>query len=57
MEKLSPKIVDSEASDHMIGDATKLQNCIPRYGGYTVYIANGSLSKVVGTGFVVIFRD
>ena len=54
---MSPWIVDSEASDHMTRDATNFQNYTPCFGDYTIRRDDGSLSKVVGIGFVVIFKD
>ena len=56
-KKHSPWIVDSGASDHMTGDATILDNYSPCNGNLTVRIADGSLSKVAGTGSVVISKD
>ena len=54
---MSPWIVDSGAFDHITGDATIFQNYTPCSKDYTVHIADGSLSKVVGTGFVPISKD
>ena len=54
---MSHWIIDSRASDHMNGDAIIFENYTPCFGDYTVHIADGSLSKVVGTGFVVISKD
>ena len=56
-ENLSPWIIDLGAFDHMIGDTTIFQNYTPCFGDYTVHIADGSLSKVVGKSFVVISKD
>ena len=48
-------IGDSGATDHMIGDARVFSTFEPCKGNYNVKIADGSLSKVVGCGSVVIF--
>ena len=56
-KKHSPWIVDSGASDHMTGDATILDNYSPCNGDLAFRIADGSLSKVAGTGSVVISKD
>ncbi|RVW53455.1 hypothetical protein CK203_083782 [Vitis vinifera] len=47
---MKPWIVDTGASDHMIGDAAILQNYKPSNGHSSVHIADGSKSKIVGTG-------
>ena len=52
-----PWIVDSGASDHMTGDATIFSTYSPCPNNLTVRIADGSLSKVAGTGSVVLSRD
>ena len=52
-----PWIVDSRASDHMTGDATIFSTYSPCPNNLTVRIADGSLSKVAGTGSVVLSRD
>ena len=41
----------------MIGDATIFQNYTPCYGDYMVRIVDSSLSKVAGTGSIVISMD
>ena len=50
-------IVDSGASDHMTGDITVFDNYSPCHDHSTVRIADGTLSKVVGKGSVVISED
>nr|CAN65095.1 hypothetical protein VITISV_011639 [Vitis vinifera] len=52
-----PWIVDSGASDHMTGDATIFDTNSSCPNNLTVRIADGSLSKVAGTGSVVLSRD
>ncbi|RVW71043.1 Retrovirus-related Pol polyprotein from transposon RE1 [Vitis vinifera] len=52
-----PWIVDSGASDHMTGDATIFDTYSSCPNNLTVRIADGSLSKVAGTGSVVLSRD
>lgn len=47
---LKPWILDSRASDHMTGDATIFQEYNTCNKSHTVRIADGSLSKVEGTG-------
>ena len=56
-ETYSPWIVDSGASDHMTGDAKIFKTYNPCSGNFTVRIADGSLSKVTGTGSVVISEN
>ncbi|KAL5803148.1 hypothetical protein ACOSQ4_031453 [Xanthoceras sorbifolium] len=41
----SPWIVDSEASDHMTGNAALLQNCTPYNDNYSIRIADDSPQK------------
>ena len=52
-----PWIVDSGASDHMTRDASLFQHYSPCREGLTVKIANGSLSKVAGTGSIILSVD
>ncbi|RVW71473.1 Retrovirus-related Pol polyprotein from transposon TNT 1-94 [Vitis vinifera] len=52
-----PWIVDSGASDHMTGAATIFDTYSSCPNNLTVRIADGSLSKVAGTGSVVLSRD
>ena len=56
-EKISPWIVDSGASDHMTGDARIFNTYIPCHENFSIRIANGSLSRVTGTGSVVISKN
>ena len=49
--------MDSGASDHMTGDIKNLKNFKPCHDNLTVKIADGSLSKVAGTGSVVISKN
>ncbi|RVW80333.1 Leucine-rich repeat receptor protein kinase MSL1 [Vitis vinifera] len=56
-KRKKPWIVDSGASDHMTGDATIFDTYSSCPNNLTVRIADGSLSKVVGTGSVVLSRD
>ncbi|RVW40091.1 Retrovirus-related Pol polyprotein from transposon RE1 [Vitis vinifera] len=50
-------IVDTSASDHMTGDAAILQNYKPSNGHSSVHIADGSKSKIVGTGSIKLTKD
>lgn len=43
------------ASDHMTGDATLFHKYYPCREDLTVKIADGCLSKVAGTGSIIIF--
>ncbi|RVX10632.1 hypothetical protein CK203_016941 [Vitis vinifera] len=56
-EKLSPWIIDSGASDHMTGDEKLFSTYNPCYKNLTVRIADGSLSKVAGTGSVRVSKN
>ncbi|RVW52456.1 Retrovirus-related Pol polyprotein from transposon RE1 [Vitis vinifera] len=56
-KRKKPWIVDSGASDHMTGDATIFDTYNSCPNNLTVRIADGSLSKVAGTGSVVLSRD
>ncbi|RVX20036.1 Retrovirus-related Pol polyprotein from transposon RE2 [Vitis vinifera] len=56
-KRKKPWIVDSGASDHMTGDATIFDTYSSCPNNLTVRIAYGSLSKVAGTGSVVLSRD
>ncbi|RVW35969.1 Retrovirus-related Pol polyprotein from transposon TNT 1-94 [Vitis vinifera] len=56
-KRKKPWIVDSGASDHMTGDATIFDTYSSCPNNLTVRIADGSLSKVVETGSVVLSRD
>ncbi|RVX00895.1 Retrovirus-related Pol polyprotein from transposon TNT 1-94 [Vitis vinifera] len=56
-KRKKPWIVDSGASDHMTGDATIFDTYSSCPNNLTVQIADGSLSKVAGTGSVVLSRD
>ncbi|KAL5816220.1 hypothetical protein ACOSQ3_024598 [Xanthoceras sorbifolium] len=49
-----PWIVDSGASDHMTGDRELFYNFVPNHSNSNVKIADGSLSKVEGTGSITI---
>ncbi|RVW45713.1 Retrovirus-related Pol polyprotein from transposon RE1 [Vitis vinifera] len=53
---MKPWIVDTGASDHMTGDAAILQNYKPSNGHSSVHIANGSKSKIVGTGSIKLTK-
>ncbi|RVW78877.1 Retrovirus-related Pol polyprotein from transposon RE1 [Vitis vinifera] len=54
---MRPWIVDTGASDHMTGDAAILQNYKPSNGHSSVHIADGSKSKIVGTGSIKLTKD
>ncbi|RVX11576.1 Copia protein [Vitis vinifera] len=54
---MKPWIVDTGASDHMTGDAAILQNYKPNNGHSSVHIADGSKSKIVGTGSIKLTKD
>lgn len=50
-------IVDSRVSDHMIGDIKQLTKFNPCYENWIVRITDGSLSRAVGTGSIVLSKD
>ncbi|RVW33095.1 Retrovirus-related Pol polyprotein from transposon RE2 [Vitis vinifera] len=50
-------IVHIGASDHMTGDAAILQNYKPSNGHSSVHIADGSKSKIVGTGSIKLTKE
>ncbi|RVW46154.1 Retrovirus-related Pol polyprotein from transposon RE1 [Vitis vinifera] len=54
---MRPWIVDTGASDHMTGDAAILQNYKPSNGHSSVHIADGSKSKIAGTGSIKLTKD
>ena len=54
MEKTSPWIIDSRASYHMTGDPNLFNQYSPCTGNFSIRIADGSLSKITGTGYVII---
>ncbi|RVW92035.1 Retrovirus-related Pol polyprotein from transposon RE1 [Vitis vinifera] len=54
---MKPWIVDTSASDHMTGDAAILQNYKPSNGHSSVHIADGSKSKIAGTGSIKLTKD
>ncbi|RVW15825.1 Retrovirus-related Pol polyprotein from transposon TNT 1-94 [Vitis vinifera] len=54
---MRPWIVDTGASDHMTGDAAILQNYKPNNGHSSVHIADGSKSKIAGTGSIKLTKD
>lgn len=56
-DKLNLLIVNFEASDYMTRDTTIFQNYKPCYGNFTVWIADGSLSKVVDIRSIVISKN
>ena len=49
--------MDSGASDHMIGDARIFSTYSPCHENFYVRIADGSLSRVTGTGSMVISKN
>ncbi|RVW73975.1 Retrovirus-related Pol polyprotein from transposon TNT 1-94 [Vitis vinifera] len=55
--RMRPWIVDTGASDHMTGDAAILQNYKPSNGHSSVHIADGSKSKIAGTGSIKLTKD
>lgn len=52
--KIESWIIDSGASDHMTGDLTLFSSYSPCPYNYTVRIADGTHSKVMGKGSVII---
>ncbi|RVX18786.1 Retrovirus-related Pol polyprotein from transposon TNT 1-94 [Vitis vinifera] len=54
---MKPWIVDTGTSDHMTGDAAILQNYKPSNGHSSVHIADGSKSKIVGTGSIKLTKE
>ena len=50
-------IVDSGASDHMIGNIKLLTSFKPCDENWTVKIADGFLSRVIGTDSIAISKD
>ncbi|RVW99258.1 hypothetical protein CK203_030722 [Vitis vinifera] len=54
---MKPWIMDTGASDHMTGDAAILQNYKPSNGHSSVHIADGSKSKIAGTGSIKLTKD
>ena len=56
-EHYKPWIVDSDASDHMIGDKRVFNTYSPCNEALTIRFADGSLAKVEGIGSVVVSRN
>ena len=56
-QHLNPWIIDFGASDHMMGDETIFHEYNPCKKKYIVWIADGSLSKVAGTGLIKVTND
>ncbi|RVX10878.1 Retrovirus-related Pol polyprotein from transposon TNT 1-94 [Vitis vinifera] len=54
---MKPWIVDTGAFDHMTGDAAILQNYKPSNGHSSVHIADGSKSKIAGTGSIKLTKE
>jgi hypothetical protein len=52
-----PWVIDSGANDHMTGSSTSLSNYHPVATPKSVTLANGSLSKVVGSGTTHLSPD
>lgn len=50
-------IVDSGASEHMTGDKSLFSTYTPCQDYHTIRIANGSHSKVAGTGTIYLSRN
>lgn len=57
MGKQNSWIIDSEASDHMTGDLIVFDSYYPCQNNSTVRIADGTLSKVMGKGSVIISQN
>ena len=57
LQKNSPWIVDSGASDHMTGNSNLFHTFSPCSGNYMVQIADGSTSKVAGMGTIIVTKD
>ena len=49
--------MDSRASDHMTGNLMVFHEYTPCYNNSSVRIADKTLSRVVGTGSVIISKD
>ena len=49
--------MDSEASDHMTGDINMFTKYFPCHENSTVRIADGTHSKVVGKGTIIVYKD
>ena len=56
-ERMSPWTVESGASNHMTSDLSVFHNYKPCLGNFSVRIADGSFSKVAGTGSVIISKN
>lgn len=52
-----PWLIDSGATDHMTADETQFSTYKPNSSNALVRVANGSLSKVKGTGSVILTKD
>ncbi|RVW34323.1 Retrovirus-related Pol polyprotein from transposon RE1 [Vitis vinifera] len=57
MEMLQKLLSQVGAFDHMTGDAAILQNYKPSNGHSSVHIADGSKSKIAGTGSIKLTKD
>ena len=57
LQKNSPWIVDSGASDHMTDNSNLFHTFSPCSGNYKVRIADGSTSKVAGIGTITVIKD
>ena len=56
-ERTKSWIIDSGASDHMTGDFTLFSSYSPCPYNYTVWIADGTHSKVMGKGSIIISQN